>query len=344
VKKHQTTIHDIARHLNITASTVSRALNNHPRISDSTKKKVRDAAEELNYRPNSIAANLRRGSGNTNGIIIPVINRYFFANIIHGIESIMAPAGYNLIICPSNESLVKEASNIQTLISNRVSGILISISSETHDPAHFEGIFRSGIPLVQFDRVIDSISTCKVTNDDFQGAYESVSHLIEQGFRRIAHFAGPRYISAYQQRYKGYRQALSDHQLEFQDDMLFERVISRNMGSETMEKILSRWPGIDAIFAASDMSALGALLVLKAKGIRIPEDFGITGYVNEPFGEYMEPSLTTTEQFGEEIGKTAARELLERIVNPKQTENQLITINPKLIVRKSSFRSSETGN
>lgn len=337
MKKRATTIHDIAKLLNITASTVSRALNDHPRISDATKKRVKEAAKELNYRPNTIAANLRMGKGNTIGVIVPVINRHFFANIIHGIESVMDPAGYNLIICSSNESLEKEARNLQTLISNRVSGIMVSISAETRNADHFESVFRAGIPVIQFDRAIDGVSAA-VVNDDFQGAYDTVKHLIEAGYRNIAHFAGPAYIVNYNRRLEGYKQALSDHNIPYREEFVFEGVISREKGRNTTEQIIDHYPSIDAIFAASDMSALGALLMLKKRGIPVPEKFGVCGYVNEPFGEYLDPSLTSTEQFGEQIGITAAKELLQCIDAEKKSDIHKLMIPPKLIIRKSSNR------
>ena len=339
MKKRQTTIHDIAKYLNVTASTVSRALNDHPRISEATKKRVKQAAKKLDYKLNIIAANLRKGKGNTIGIIIPLINRFFFANIISGIETVANPAGYNLIICPSNENLEKETNNIKTLISNRVSGILISISAETKTAEHFESVFKSGIPLVQFDRTIEHIATTKVFNDDFTGAYQNVMHLIDQGYKHIVHFAGPQYIINYQKRFEGYRQALLDNNLPFRPERVYEGVISRERGYETMSTILNTDPEIDALFAASDMSALGAMILLKKRKIQIPALFGITGYVNEPFGEFVEPSLTTTEQKGIAIGKAAAKELIAQISAAEKYRFRSIIIPPELIVRNSSLKN-----
>jgi LacI family transcriptional regulator len=339
MKKRQTTIHDIARYLGIAASTVSRALNDHPRISEKTKTLVRKAAEQLDYKQNIVAANLRKGTGNTIGVIIPLINRFFFANIIYGIEAIANPAGYNILICPSDERLEKEINNILTLISNRVSGIMISISAETKNANHFDAVFNSGIPLVQFDRTIEHVPTSKVYNDDFQGAYENVTHLIGQGYRTVAHFAGPQYIVSYRRRLEGYRQALTDNKHPFREELVFEGVISREKGNTTMHSILQKLPGVDAVFAASDMSALGAIICLKKKHIQIPSQFGISGYVNEPFGEFIDPSLTTTEQYGVDIGKAAARELIAQIASPGKQSLRPIVITPQLIIRKSSLKS-----
>lgn len=339
MEKRHTTIHDIAKYLNITASTVSRALHNHPRISELTKKRVREAAERLNYKQNIVAANLRKGTGNTIGVIIPLINRFFFANIIHGIETVANPAGYNIIICPSNERLEKEKKNIQTLISNRVSGMLISISAETRNASHFEAIFDSGTPLVQFDRTLENIPAGRVFNDDFEGAYQNVNHLIAQGYKTIAHFAGPQFITSYKKRFEGYKQALVNNKLPFRQELVFEGVISRETGNHTTKFILQNQPDVDAIFAASDMSALGAMICLKERNVLIPDEFGISGYVNEPFGEFIDPSLTTTEQFGVDIGKESAKALISLIQQPEQPVIQSIIISPKLIIRNSTLKN-----
>ena len=337
--KKQTTIHDIARYLDITASTVSRALNNHPRISDSTKKRVREAAKMLEYNHNIVAANLRKGTANTIGVIIPLINRHFFANIISGIENIANPAGYNIIICSSNENLDKEIKNVHTLVNNRVSGILISISAETKNANHLEPIFNSDIPVVQFDRTIDTLATSKIINDDFQGAYQNVTHLIEQGYSSIAHFAGPQYIISYRKRFEGYKLALEENNLPFRKELVFEGIIDREKGNSIMEYILQNYPEVDALFAASDMSALGALICMKKHNIQVPVQMGISGYVNEPFGEYIDPSLTTTEQFGTDIGKEAANELISILTTHAKHNIKQRIITPKLIIRDSTLRT-----
>jgi LacI family transcriptional regulator len=336
VSKKHSTIHDIARELSITASTVSRALSGHPRISVTTKQLVQDMVSKLNYKPNTIASNLRKGKGNTIGVIIPVINRYLFANIIHGIESIANEAGYSVIICQSNENLIKENECIKTLVSNRVSGIMISVSAETKNADHFEPAVKSGIPIVQFDRIIDTFNSSKISSDDFAGAYKEVSHLSEQGFRKIAHFAGPLHLKMYENRFEGYKKALADNLINLNTNLIYEGYISREKAIEGMKLVLKLPYKVDALFAASDLSALGALSVLKEEKIKVPQQFGIAGYANELFSEYTDPSLTSTEQFGEDIGKISARVMLEEINNTQILSPQIITIAPKLIKRHSS--------
>jgi LacI family transcriptional regulator len=338
VSKTNSTIHDIARELKITASTVSRALNDHPRISVTTKEIVRDMARKLNYKPNSIASNLRKGKGNTIGVIIPIINRYFFANIIHGIESVANEAGYNILICQSNEDLMKEIESIKTLVNNRVNGIMISISAKTRNAKHFEPAVLSKIPVVQFDRIIETFDSGKILSDDFNGAYNTVKHLIEQGYRNIVHFAGPQFVKMYNDRLNGYKTALLENNIPYNQSMILEGFLSREKGIEGMKLILDKKIKSDALFAASDLSALGAIQVLKEREISIPGRFGVAGYVNELFAELIDPSLTTTEQFGAEIGKASAGMMLEQITQNSAKTNGQITIIPKLIIRDSTNR------
>ena len=341
MNKRQVTIHDIARELNIAASTVSRALSNHPRISQATKKLVLETAEKMQYKPNAVASSLRRGQGNTIGVIVPLINRHFFANVIHGIETITQPEGYHIIICQSTELLHKEIENIKTLLQNRVNGIIISISAETRDAEHFKEVVKAGIPLVQFDRSLEHFPGSQVINDDFQGGYQATKHLIDQGYRNIAHFSGPLFVSLYEKRYAGYRKALEDHGMIPDKQLLFEGVITREKGMAAMEKILKGDNVPDAIFAAGDYAALGALLVAKEKGINVPAELGVAGYVNEPFTEWLDPSLTTTEQFGAEQGRQAAQVLLEQIRTEKTLPAKKLLIPPKLIIRNSSRKIKE---
>lgn len=339
MQKNQSTIHDIAKYLKVSASTVSRALNNHPRISETTKNLVKKAAKELNYKPNTLASNLRKGKGNTIGVIIPIINRHFFANIIHGIEKIATPAGYQIIICQSNENYEKEVESIQTLIRNRVSGILISVSSETKDSFHFQSAIKSNIPIVMFDRTLEDFHAFKIRNDDFSGGYNATRHLIEQGYKKVAHFSGPLHIPTYRDRFEGYSKALSDNDIEYSDTLVYENTINREKGSDVMNGILNSKTVVDAVFAASDMSALGALLMLKEKKIKVPDEIGVAGYVNEPFSEFIEPSLTSTEQFGEEMGQSAAKLIIDEIMTESSENKKTLIIAPKLIIRSSSSRN-----
>ncbi|MBN1950461.1 MAG: LacI family DNA-binding transcriptional regulator [Bacteroidales bacterium] len=331
------TIHDIANHLNISPSTVSRALSDHPRISAATKKLVVETARVLNYNPNRLASNLRKGAGSTIGVVLPLINRHFFANIISGIEKVTANRGFSVIICQSSEKLENEIESLHTLLRNRVAGILISLSSESRDNSHLKALKNSNVPIVLFDRSIEDPEFDKVIINDFRGAYLATSHMIDQGYTNILHFSGPLQISTYRRRFEGYRQALLDRGIPFDPKKVYENVINREKAELLTEELIRSGLPMDAIFSASDMSALGALIRLKAHHIKVPEEIGVAGYVNEPFAAFIDPSLTSIEQFGEKIGIRAAETLLKKIdgsANPEDTQ----LIEPELIVRKSTDR------
>jgi LacI family transcriptional regulator len=336
MKPKKVTIHDIARKLNLTASTVSRALNDHPKISDATKQLVLQTSRELNYRPNTLAASLRKGKAKTIGLVVPRINRNFISNAIFGIEKVTNEFGYNLIICQSEESLEKEILNLKTLVNSRVDGILISISLQTNTSRHIKAIINDGIPLIQFDRYLPDIETGKVLNDNFQAAYDAVKHLINKGCKKIIHFGGPENISIYSERRNGYKQAMADSGIGIDDDLIYHKILLKEEGYCKAYEIFKSGNIPDAIFSASDYSALGALLAAKEIGIDIPGKLSIIGFANEPFTEFVTPSLTSLEQYGAEMGSTAARMLLNKIgENEKEFYPDTIIIKPKLILRDS---------
>lgn len=341
--KKQATIQDIARLLNITPSTVSRALNDHPKIKRTTKEQVWAKARELNYQPNSIAASLRRGKANTIGMIVPRVNRHFFSNIITGVESVLNPAGYNLIICQSEESEQKEINNTDTLIASRVAGILISISLETKNLNHLRKVMGHNIPLVMFDRISEELDVCKVENDDVSGSYDLTRHLIEQGYRRMMWIGGSRHFNTYHNRFEGYRKALSEIGLDATSMPIFEGNISLETAYEYMRDFLQNKPLPEVIFSASDYMAMGAIMAIQEHGLKIPDDVAISGYSNEPFAALINPKLTTVEQFSKEMGKAAARLLLDEI---QAARDELIPrktiLRPKLIVRESTIKRVNT--
>ena len=336
--KKSITIHDIAKKLNITASTVSRALNDHPLISDQTKKRVKDLAKKLNYQPNTVAANLRKGKANTIGLVIPRINRIFFASIISGIESVLNQAGFNILITQSEEDLEKEKCNIQTLINNRVRGIIISHSKSSKDGKHFQQIIDNDIALVQFDRVYEDINSSIVINDNIAGSYEAVNHLINQGYKKIAYYGGPQFINIYKDRYKGYIDALQENNILLDKSIIFHNVLTKGSGYNTLADMIRKKNSVDAIYATSDYSAIGALLYCKDHGIKIPDEMGIVGFLNEPFCELITPPLTSLNQFGVSMGESAAKLCLEQIKSNEKNVSKKVIISPQLIIRESSNR------
>lgn len=339
MKKQNVTIHDIARELNTTASTVSRALQDHPRISKGMKKAVLDLAQKLNYQPNSIASSLRRGKGNTIGIIVPYINRYFFSSVIRGIEDVASKAGYNVLICQSYDSYEREKTIVETLINGKVDGFVASLGSETFDLKHFQLVQNKGLPLIFFDRVPVGMEVNKVEIDDFAGAYMAVEHLINQGCKRIAHFCGPRHVSIYHNRFEGYKAALQKHNLAFDGSLIFDKAVTRETGEQASVAISQMKPMPDAIFSAGDFSAMGAILKFKELGLRVPQDIAVVGFANEPFDEMIEPRLSSVDQHSIEIGHHVANMFLEEAKDAQSiTRQKRIVLQPKLLVRESSLK------
>ncbi len=333
------TIHDIAAKLGISASTVSRALNGHSRISKNTRDLIKKTAIELNYKPNNLASSFRKGKSNSIGIIIPRINRHFFSNTISGMESITNPAGYNLMICQTNESAEEEAKSILNLISSRVDGIIMSVSVETKDTKHIEAAISEGIPVVQFDRISPQLDIDKVINDNKTASYLITNHLINQGYKNIVHCAGPQHNTVYFDRLNGYKQAMKKAKLNLQIVNMAEN-LTRHDGADLAKKWIQEGNIPEAISTSSDYLSLGIYIELKKAGYKIPEDVAITGFSNEPFTEYLEPGITTLEQHGLEMGKSAAKLLIERLTSTRKIPvSRMITIQPELLVRGSTLRS-----
>ena len=339
MKKEKTTIHDIAEKLNITASTVSRALKDHPRISEATKKAVLKAAQKLNYQPNHIAAALRNGRSNIIGIIVPTADRSFFSSVVRGIEEIANKASYNVMMCQTYDQFAKEVASVEALMNARVDGIIASIAKETENFDHYKKLKEKGIPLILFDRSNDELEVSNVIIDDFLGAYKAVEHLIQQGCTRIAHFTSVKKVSIYRERFRGYREALEAFKLPFDESLVVESNLQLEDGRQSMEKLLALAKRPDAVFSSSDYGAMGALQVLKEKGIKVPKDIAIVGFSNESFTSFSEPTLTTVDQHSMRMGNAAAEIFLEQISSgnkvfiPKKT-----VLKPDLIIRNSSLK------
>lgn len=344
MKSEKTTIHDIARKLNITASTVSRALNDNPRISTATKKIVQKTAEQLNYQPNHIAAALRNGKSNILGIIVPWADRNIFSSAIRGMEDIANGAGYNVMICQTYESPEKEVANVQALLNARVDGIIVSQAKNTLNYDHFIKVKERGIPLILFDRSNDELEVSHVVIDDFQGAYKATEHLIQQGCIRIAHFTNTRKISIYKERLRGYREALVNNGLPYEESLVIESDLQLEDGRTSMRQLLNRKERPDAVFSASAYGVLGALQVLKENNVKIPDEVALVGFANEPFTSFTDPSLSTVEQHSMRLGNAAAEIFLQEISNKtKKFIPQKIVLKPELIIRQSSLRKKLPG-
>jgi LacI family transcriptional regulator len=338
MKKQHVTIHDMARELNVSASTVSRALQNHPRISQATIKSVQELAARYNYQPNVVATSLRKGESKTVGVIVPRINRNFFANVIGGMEEVLAASGYQLMICQTHEIYENEVTALQTLVNARVNAILLSISMETSTHDHLKSIQERGIRLIFFDRIAEEVGAGAVVVDDRLGAYDNVKHLLDQGYRRIIHVAGAGHITIYRERKQGYLDAMADAGIEVPDSWIIERPLVLEGGDSAFQACMDAALKPDAFFCAGDFAALGVMQAARKKGIAIPGDLGVTGFANEPFTAFLQPTLTTVDQRGGEMGGLAAEMFLNCEEDlSTQAPAEKVVLQPELIIRKSSL-------
>jgi len=340
-REKTTTVHDIARELSITASTVSRALNDHPRISDATKKVVLQVAKRMGYQPHRIAAALRNGRSNIIGVIIPRADRNFFGSIVRGIEEMANTANYQVMICQTYEDPVKEAAAVRALLNSRVDGILASLSKGTEDFSHYQQVKQEGIPLVLFDRSNDQLGVSHVIIDDYLAGYKATDHLIRQGCKRIAHFTNIQKINIYKERLRGYKTALEDHGIAPDDKLIIASNLQLQDGRESMEALLNSGNRPDGVFSASDLGAMGALQILKERNIRVPQDVALVGFSNEPFTLFSDPPLTSIDQHCARMGNMASEIFLEEIRAGKEETfiPKKIVLMPELVVRGSSLRS-----
>jgi DNA-binding LacI/PurR family transcriptional regulator len=340
--KGQITIKDIAKELGISPSTVSKALTGHHDISSSTKKAVRELAEKWNYKPDQVALSLKSGLSKTIGVIVPEIVHYFFSTVIGGIEDVAYDSGYHVMFCQSSELYAREVKSVETLLSTRVDGILVSVSKATENFDHFRKIQENGIPLVFFDRVCDDIDADKVIVDDEAGAYEAVSHLIEIGCKNIVHLAGPPNLLIGKNRENGYLRALRDHKIPIDRNNVI-RCDSREDAELVVPGLLKRAVRPDGIFAVNDMTAAMSMKIIINMGFRVPEDIAVVGFTGELISEITNPTLTSVAQHGYLIGKEAVRLLIDRLETKHDLPFQTKIIKTELIVKGSTTRNKVKG-
>ncbi|WP_347157769.1 LacI family DNA-binding transcriptional regulator [Pontibacter chitinilyticus] len=334
------TIQDIAKELNIAFSTVARALNDHPAISEATKKAVRETAQRLNYRQNKLASSLRSGQSNTIGIIVPSLDVSFFSSVVHGIEKIMNENDYNILLYQSNESFENEKKGIETFLNSRVAGIIASVAKETTAYEHFSEIKRRRIPLLFFDRVVEALQVPSVTIDDYKGGFLATEHLIQQGCQRIVHITARQSLGIFHERLRGYVDALQQYGLPIDERLILYGDFSLDFGRQCVRDLYQRHVAFDAVFALEDFTAMGALQQLLAYNVRVPEQVGVIGFANESFAALVTPGLSTIDQQTVPMGEAAAA-LFIRMLRSEDLYNNLperIVLDPHLIVRASTLR------
>jgi DNA-binding LacI/PurR family transcriptional regulator len=335
MRSNQVTIKDIARELGISPSTVSRALKDHPDISTYTKQAVKELAEKLSYQPNAIALSLKHSKSFTLGVIIPETVHFFFSSVISGIEDIAYNAGYNIIICQSNELFSRERSNANMLYSNRVDGLLISLSKETHNLDHIRFFQDNGIPVVFFDRGTDDLLCDQVIIDDYSAAFNIVDYMAKRGYKNIIHLAAPLNLEIGLKRKKGFEDALVKNGLPFDES----KVVFADNFDEAFHKVshlIENGEIPDGIFAVNDLTALGAMRALKKNNLSIPDQVGVAGFGNGQNALLTDPPLTTVNQNGYNMGKKAAEIILNRI--SEGFENYIpkkYYIDTELVIRES---------
>lgn len=339
-EKRKVTLKDIAKDLNLSPSTVSRALNGYPSLSEDTIQMVKEYAEKHNYVPNTMAVNFRKNRTSILGMIVPQIVHHFFSTTISGAMETAKKHGYSILLAQSYDLLKDEILASQYLLGMGVDGLLISVSNETKEADHLQAFVDEGKPVVQFDKVTDLLPGPKIEVDDFQGAYQAVTHLIRQGYRKIAHLSGRMEVKNAHERFLGYKKALEDHGLEFKETLVKNCfAISEDEGFEFTRELMESEEKPDALFCITDLVALGAMNYLKSSGYQIPTQIGLMGFSNWMLSEYTTPSLSSVDQFGYRMGSRAAEWMIELLKNQDMGQNETLEMKTELVVRGSSMRS-----
>ncbi len=337
----EVTIYDIARKLNISPATVSRGLKDHPGISKKTKKKIFDTVEAMGYRSNHFARNLRQKQTNTIGVLVHELNSSFMTSVLAGIEKVTTEAGYDIIITHSSEKADKEAANARNLFEKRVDGLIASLSFDTTDLSHFQAFFDKGVPVIFFDRVEQDGQKTVVVIDNQKCGYLATDHLIKQGCRRIVHLTSSLKRNVYAQRYQGYRDALYDHSIAFDENLLLVNDLSEEAGIAAAGAILKMKPLPDGLFCTNDFVTAVCMRTLKEQGIRIPQDIAVVGFNNDAVSKLVEPTLTTINYPGKDMGEIAARYLINHLKGESKLEQtNTIIVRSELIVRQSSLKKA----
>jgi len=335
---YHVTVKDIARRLNVAVSTVSRAFNDKGEIKKETRDLILKTAAEMGYHPNPIAKKLFQQRSFNVGVIIPEFTNSFFPDVITGIQEVLFKEGYQVLIMQSNESAVNELENIKSLENNMVDGIILSITSQTSNVDYLRKLNEQGFPVVMFNRVADEVKASQVVFDDYKWAFFATEHLIYQGYKKIFHFSGPKALSLSRNRMQGFVDALKKHRIPVTPDIVIETGFMMADGERIMQQQIDARNLPEAIFCVNDTTAFGAMKKLKQNGYRIPADVALVGFTENFVDELVEPQLTSVAQPTFDIGRTAARLLLEQIESKGKFTPQTIVLNGRLNVRESSVK------
>ncbi|MBC7557559.1 MAG: LacI family DNA-binding transcriptional regulator [Chryseobacterium sp.] len=317
--KEKATLKQIAKDLGVSVSTVSKALNDSPEISEPTKIKIQEFAKLKNYKPNITALNLKNRKTKTIGVIIPNILNSFFAKVFSGIEKVADEKGYHVITCISNESLEKEIHTMEMLSNGTIDGFILSISEESQKEnsfQHFTEIINDGTPIVMFDRITDEVNCDKVVVDDLDSAFNATQHLINLGCKKIALFSAIDNLSVAKLRVKGYKKALENNKIELNEDLLL--LCDSTEDFDTKIDVFFKNNTIDGVFGLDEHSSATAIKMGLKYGYKIPENLSVIGFADGVWSRRLSPSLSTVSQHGPEIGEAAAKMLIEKLESKEE--------------------------
>ncbi len=337
MSKSAATIRDIALILGISKSTVSRALNDHYDVNPETARKVRELAIQIDYHPNLLAQHLKQQRTNTIGVVIPDTVNRFFAKAIGGIQQVANQAGFNVIICQSNETMSLERNNLKTLMASKVDGLLISVSRETDRHDHLQYAIDKEVPIVLFDRIVEELQASQVYSDNYEISFQATEHLLTQGCKRIAFIAGPRHLYNSRNRLNGYLAALKKHNINISESLIVDSNYGTNDVEEYMRHLLNLRQKPDGIFAINDMAAMEIIHILKKRGLSVPKDVAVLGFNNETICRLVEPSLSSIDHPAFDMG-AAATEILLRQISKNEIFQEKRLIKSRLVVRESTNR------
>jgi LacI family transcriptional regulator len=336
------TIKDVAKKLNVSVSSVSKAFNDRNDIKKETKEIILKVGKEMGYHPNPIAKKLSQQKTFNVGVVVPEFINAFFPEVIIGIQDILINKGYQVLIMQSNESYEMELKNVQVLEENMVDGLIISLSGETKNIDYYKSLIDQNYPIVFFNRYNDTLSASKVVFDDYKWSFFVTEHLIKQGYKKIFHLSAHQYILLAKERIRGYKKAMNKYHLPLEPTWIVEAGLTVEEGEMTMQKLIDNNNLPEAITCATDMLALGVVKCCKRNGIKIPDDIALTGFSEIPFAELIDPPLTSVLQPTYEMGEIAAKLLLKQIDN-ESTIPETVILNGTLNIRQSSQKLQNKG-
>lgn len=336
------TIYDLASELKVSPSTVSRALKEDVSIGKDTIKAVKKLAKERGYRPNQIAASLRKNKTKTIGIMISWINRPFISSLISGVEETARKAGYNVIISQSHDSYENEVNNAKALYNSRIGGLIVSLAMETKKFDHFHQFTENDIPVVFVDRVAEEFDYSRVIIDNYTSGFMATQHLIEQGCKRIAHFGGAQHRNVYRERQRGYVEALRQHGLPIDESLILNgNILNSEDGIRLTNYLLDLPNPPDGIFSSNDTAAVSAIQCAKKRGVKVPDKLAIIGFNNDPISQIIDPTLSTVTHPAVDMGRIAAQHILKSQEYTDIVSSETIVLKTELIVRESSLRKKK---